>query len=218
MKSESTLPLKSELRAYDSAFGFQLTRYRKRRLCSFRALALWLMVSIPLLSTTFALDPVRSLGQYRLVRWDQDQGLPQNVTAGIAQTQDGFLCLRFVHGLIRFDGKKFDVGKDIQANIELPLDVYSLFLGSSGELWISSWKAMYCRLPNGEFKRFGNKDGVPADPLQPLFLDKEGILWIGTENYGLLQFKENHFSTYPGSLDLARHQVYAFSETKDGAV
>jgi ligand-binding sensor domain-containing protein/signal transduction histidine kinase len=218
MKSESTLPLKSELRAYDSAFGFQLTRYRTRRLCSFRALALWLMVSIPLLSTTFALDPGRSLGQYRLVRWDQDQGLPQNVTAGIAQTQDGFLWLRFVHGLIRFDGKKFDVGKDIQANIELPLDVYSLLLGSSGELWISSWKAMYCRLPNGEFKRFGNKDGVPADPLQPLFLDKEGILWIGTENYGLLQFKENRFSTYAGSMDLARHQVYAFSETNDSAV
>lgn len=218
MKSESTLPLKSELRAYDSAFGFKLTRYRTRRLCSFRALAFWLMVSIPLLSTTFALDPGRSLGQYRLVRWDQDQGLPQNVTAGIAQTQDGFLWLRFVHGLIRFDGKKFDVGKDIQANIELPLDVYSLLLGSSGELWISSWKAMYCRLPNGEFKRFGNKDGVPDDPLQPLFLDKEGILWVGTENYGLLQFKENRFSTYAGSLDLARHQVYAFSETNDGAV
>jgi ligand-binding sensor domain-containing protein len=146
-------------------------------------LALWLAVSIPLLSSSFALDPSRSLGQYRLVRWDQDQGLPQNVTAGIAQTRDGFLWLRFGHGLIRFDGKKFAIGKDIHANIELPLDVYSLRLGSSGELWISSWKAMYCRLPNGDFKWFGKKDGVPEDPMAPLFLDKEGTLWVGTENY-----------------------------------
>ncbi|MBV8813432.1 MAG: hypothetical protein JO271_03000 [Verrucomicrobia bacterium] len=110
------------------------------------------------------------------------------------------------------------MGKDIQANIELPLDVYSLLLGASGELWISSWKAMYCRMPNGEFKRFGNTEGVPADPLEPLFLDKEGILWVGTENYGLLCFKQDRFSTYPGSLELARHQVYAFCETDDGAV
>ena len=34
----------------------------------------------------------------------------------------------------------------------------------------------------------------------------------------MLCFKENRFSTYPGSLDLARHQVYAFSETSDGAI
>jgi ligand-binding sensor domain-containing protein/signal transduction histidine kinase len=221
MKSESTLPRKLQLRVYCSGFGSWLTTDKAKRFRGSRhsvALALWLALSIPLLSSTFALDPSLALGQYRLVRWDQDQGLPQNVTAGIAQTQDGFLWLRFGHGLIRFDGKKFDVGKNIQANIELPFDVYSLLLGSSGELWISSWKAMYCRLPNGEFKRFGKEDGVPDDPLQPLFLDKEGLLWVGTENYGLLQFKENRFSTYSGSLDLARHQVYAFSETNDGAV
>ena len=181
-------------------------------------LALWLAVSISLLSSSFALDPSRLLGQYRLVRWDQDQGLPQNVTAGIAQTRDGFLWLRFVHGLIRFDGKKFAVGKDIHPNIELPLDVYSLLLGSSGELWISSWKAMYCRLPNGNFERFAHEDGVPDDALEPLFLDKEGTLWVGTENSGLLCFKQGRFLTYPGTSELARHQAYAFSETIDGAV
>ena len=220
MKSESTLPPKSALRDCHSDFDSARTRGQTQHFYRSRlsTAALWLLASIPLLSSSFALDPSRSLGQYRLVRWDQDQGLPQNVTAGIAQTRDGFLWLRFEHGLIRFDGKKFEVGKDIQANIEPPLDVYSLLLGSSGELWISSWKAVYCRLPNGEFKRFGNEDGVPDDPLQPLFLDKEGTLWIGTENYGLLQFKQNRFSTYSGSLELARHQVYAFSETNDGAV
>ena len=221
MKSESILLRKSQRRVNHLGFGPGSIEDETKRFCGSRhlaVLALWLVMSISLLSSTLALDPSRSLGQYRLVRWDQDQGLPQNVTAGIAQTQDGFLWLRFDHGLIRFDGKKFDIGKDIQANIELPLDVYSLLLGFSGELWISSWKAMYCRLPNGEFKRFGKKDGVPDDVLQPLFLDKEGILWVGTENYGLLQFKENQFSTYPGSLELARHQIYGFCETGDGAV
>jgi len=221
MKPELPLPWKSAPQNCHSGFDSARARGQTRHFVRSRpwaARALWLLASIPLLSSSFALDPSQSLGQYRLVRWDQEQGLPQTVTAGIAQTQDGFLWLRFEHGLIRFDGKKFALTRDIHANIELPLDVYSLLLGSSGELWISSWKAMYCRLPNGDFKQFGDKDGVPADPLQPLFLDKEGTLWIGTENYGLLQFKQNRFSTYPGSLELARHQVYAFSETSDGSV
>ncbi|MBV8274939.1 MAG: hypothetical protein JO170_06730 [Verrucomicrobia bacterium] len=208
------------LASHYSVTGGGLTKELIKRFCwsRYSVLVLWLAASIPLIGDSFALDPSRSLGQYRLVRWDQDQGLPQNVTADIAQTQDGFLWLRFEHGLIRFDGKKFAVGKDIHANIELPLDVYSLLLGSSGVLWISSWKAMFCRLPNGNFKQFGKNDGVPEDPLAPLFLDKEGTLWVGTENHGLLCFKENRFSTYSGTLDLARHQVYAFSETSDGAV
>jgi ligand-binding sensor domain-containing protein len=175
MKTVLSLPPKSPFRARCLDFASWLTRGQIKRPClsKYSVLALWLAASISLLSNSFALDPSRSLGQYRLVRWDQDQGLSQNVTAGIAQTEDGFLWLRFEHGLIRFDGKKFAVGKDIHSNIELPLDVYSLLLGSSGELWISSWKALYCRLPNGEFKRFGKKDGVPEDPLTPLFLDKE---------------------------------------------
>ena len=221
MKTELTLPPRSaSLRVHYPDFGCRLTREQTRRFCGSRysVLALWLAVAIPLLSSCFALDPSRSLGQYRLFRWDQDQGLPQNVTTSIAQTQDGFLWLRFDHGLIRFDGKRFAVGRDIQSNIELPLDVYSLLLGSSGELWFGSWKALYCRLPNGEFKRFGKNDSIPEDALTLLFLDKEGTVWVGTENSGLLCFKENRFSVYPGSSDLARHEVYAFSETADGAV
>ena len=84
MKSESNLPRKLQLRVFCSGFGSWLTTNKAKRFRGSRhsaALALWLAVSIPLLSGTFALDPSLSLGQYRLVRWDQDQGLPQNVAA-----------------------------------------------------------------------------------------------------------------------------------------
>jgi ligand-binding sensor domain-containing protein len=171
-------------------------------------LALFLVVS-----TSLALDPRQSLSRFRLVRWDEDQGLPENYTSNIAQTRDGFMWLAFDHGLIRFDGKNFAAGEGLHANLGLPTKVFGLVPGRSGELWIGSYKALFCRSANGEFKRFDHIDGLPDDYLSALFQDSEGTLWIGTDHSGLLQLKQGRFLTYPGSLQLAESYIYAMCET-----
>ncbi|MBV8585632.1 MAG: hypothetical protein JO308_05040, partial [Verrucomicrobia bacterium] len=171
---------------------------------------------ISLVSNSLALDPAQPLGQLRLVRWDEDQGLPENLTPRIAQTKDGFLWLGFNHGLIRFDGKNFAVDKEIHANIKLPLDVFALLPTPSGELWIASEGALYCRLTKGEFRRFDTKDGLPNDFFDSLFLDSEGTIWIGTENHGLFQYKQNQFRSYPVSVDLSRQEIFSLGETPGG--
>ncbi|MBV8212037.1 MAG: hypothetical protein JOZ08_02280 [Verrucomicrobia bacterium] len=127
-----------------------------------------------LANSCFALDPQQSLGRYRLVCWDEDQGLPENYTSNISQTKDGFIWLAYDHGLIRFDGRNFATGEQLHTNIEAPGKVFGLVPGPGGELWIGSYKALYCRLANGEFQRFDGKDGLPDDYLNVLCLDREG--------------------------------------------
>jgi ligand-binding sensor domain-containing protein len=185
--------------------------------CSIPVLSL-ISLLIALVSNSLALDPAQPLGQFRLVRWDEDQGLPQNLTPRIAQTGDGFLWLGFNHGLIRFDGKNFAVDNEIRANIKLPPDIFALLATPSGELWIASEGALYCRLANGEFRRFDTKDGLPSDFFNSLFLDSEGTLWIGTENHGLLQRKQNQFLNYPGSVDLSRKEIFCLCEAPGGVL
>src|ERR1700747_1168778 len=47
--------------------------------------------------------------QYRLQAWTVDNGLPQNVIRGVAQTPDGYLWITTLDGLARFDGVRFTV-------------------------------------------------------------------------------------------------------------
>jgi ligand-binding sensor domain-containing protein len=82
------------------------------------------------LNSCFALDPNQSLGQYRLVRWDEEQGLPQTVLENMVQSRDGFIWLEWTRGLFRFDGKNFAIGKEAHPNLEPPNDA-RIALGSA---------------------------------------------------------------------------------------
>ena len=165
--------------------------------------AIFAVVGLVLLlgNDCFALDPRQSLGRCRLVCWDEDQGLPENYTSNIAQTKDGFIWLAYDHGLIRFDGRNFATGEDLRTNIEPPGKVFGLVPGPTGELWIGSYRALYCRLADGEFQRFDNRNGLPDDYLNTLCLDHEGTLWIGTDSHGLFQLQ---FNSLPPSVQIER--------------
>ncbi|MBV8212446.1 MAG: hypothetical protein JOZ08_04380 [Verrucomicrobia bacterium] len=178
--------------------------------------AILLILILGLVDTCIALDPARPLAQYRLVRWDEEQGLPQNVLDKIVQTKDGFIWLQCSHGLIRFDGKNFATGADIYANVKLQGRVNGLIPGPSGELWFGSHQSLYCRLPNGEFERFDSKDGLPGNDCTALLLDSKGTLWIWVLQQSLVQLKGGKFQPYPGSSALAQEEIYAMCETSEG--
>jgi hypothetical protein len=75
-----------------------------------------------LANSGLALDPHQSLGQFRLVRWDEDQGLPENCTSNIAQTKDGLSFsapekVRFRYKLDGFDKDWIDAGERLTTRI-----------------------------------------------------------------------------------------------------
>src|SRR5438876_10616929 len=63
-----------------------------------------LILVLLLHGTASALDPSKSLTQYRLDVWKEKAGLPQSVVTDIVQTRDGYIWLATEGGLVRFDG------------------------------------------------------------------------------------------------------------------
>lgn len=80
-----------------------------------------------------ALDPARSIAQYKHTKWTVDDGAPRGVRA-ITQARNGYLWLGGAFGLFRFDGISF-------AEIRYPdgkpvADVSCLMLARNGDIWV----------------------------------------------------------------------------------
>lgn len=82
----------------------------------------------------FALDPQRTLAQYKHSRWTVDDGAPPDIRA-LAQTPDGWLWIGAATGLFRFDGVSFEPMPGLGSGAE-DSSVTALFAARDGALWI----------------------------------------------------------------------------------
>jgi signal transduction histidine kinase/ligand-binding sensor domain-containing protein/CheY-like chemotaxis protein len=144
--------------------------------------------------TALALDPNKSLTQYRLDVWREKPGLPQSVIMDILQTRDGYIWLATEAGLVRFDGvrfTRFEKGYATQLNDN---EIEKLLEDRDGNLWIATYGGGLSRLKDGQFTTYTTKDGLSGNFVYSLFADSRGALWIGTD-HGLSCWKDHHFTT-----------------------
>ncbi|MFY9825170.1 MAG: two-component regulator propeller domain-containing protein [Thermoanaerobaculia bacterium] len=117
---------------------------------------------------------------YRLDSWQNEQGLPQNTVASIAQTPDGYLWLATQEGLVRFDGLRFQIFLATNAPGLSSNSIFRLAAQEDGTLWIGTDGGGLGRLRDGKFTSLTQRDGLPQDQVESLLADGEGGLWIGT--------------------------------------
>ena len=91
-----------------------------------------------LCGTAFALDPNKSLTQYRLDVWKETPGLPQSVIMDILQTRDGYIWLATEGGLVRFDGVRFARFEKGHATQLKDNEIQKLLEDRDGSLWIGT--------------------------------------------------------------------------------
>jgi ligand-binding sensor domain-containing protein len=77
---------------------------------------------VPLLLSAQSFSQAKYHPKYHLNVWSADDGLPQNVIRGIAQTPDGYLWIATLDGLARFDGLHFTVFNRSNTPISSPID------------------------------------------------------------------------------------------------
>ncbi|MGA9129424.1 MAG: two-component regulator propeller domain-containing protein [Terracidiphilus sp.] len=160
-----------------------------------------------------AQEPPRLLSQYAVRNYTTEQGLPQNEVRSIAQTPDGYLWFGTNDGLARFDGVKFTVYRQ-ESTPGIGHNMFSaLVVDHLGRLWIATGDGLSC-YEHGIFRRFTEKDGLPAKPIHTLLADNSGKLWIGTWN-GLAVFDGIQFRTLNRKDGLPEDSISALAE--DGA-
>lgn len=119
----------------------------------------------------FCLTAVKA--QYRIDHWTVDDGLPLNSIYSVIQTQDGYLWMATLDGLVRFDGVRFTVFNKSNSPGIANNRFISLFETAGGDLWAGTEESGAARFHGGRFEHFGAEAGVPR-----------GVSWIESDGGG----------------------------------
>jgi signal transduction histidine kinase/ligand-binding sensor domain-containing protein len=134
---------------------------------------------------------------------------------GLAIDRDGSLLVGGFFGLYRiwhggltpvsapgFDGRN--------------LYVQCIFRDSHDAVWIGTRDAGLYRLYRGEAEHFSSRDGLSADTVWAILEDREGAIWVATDQ-GLDQFRDLPILTLPKST-LGLSEIDNVITTRDGTL
>ncbi|MBR5047796.1 MAG: hypothetical protein IKX76_06125, partial [Eubacterium sp.] len=106
--------------------------------------------------------------------YDINAGLPFSEMNAVAQTRDGFIYLGGYGGLVRYDGKKFNLIEEITS-------VVSLYAAKDGNLWIgTNDKGIVCMTPESEFIYYGRESGLRSLAIRDIIKDDYDNLVFAT--------------------------------------
>ena len=153
---------------------------------------------------------------YSVRAWQTDEGLPQNSVHAIAQTADGFLWVGTEEGLARFDGVRFTLFDDTRAPQLRHAAITALLASSDGGLWIGAVGGGLTRLGKGVIEHWSKTNGLPDNNARCLILDRDGALWIGTDQ-GLARMTNGKFTLF-GPTNAPTEAVSAICQDEKGVV
>jgi ligand-binding sensor domain-containing protein len=157
------------------------------------------------ISTTLLPGGRQPWSEYRLDRWQTEDGLPGNEVTALLQTRDGYLWIGTSAGLARFDGMRFTrfgEREGVRSN-----SILCLFEDRAGTLWVGTDGGGLLRFVNGRFEALTQREGLCNDVVMALAQDAEGRLWIGTY-VGLGCWRDGHF-VRDGSLPPRRNEPFS---------
>ena len=137
----------------------------------------------------FAPFSAASVTQYHFDVWTAENGLPQNIVRGIAQSPDGYLWIATLDGLARFDGVRFTVFNKSNTPQIVSNRFNSMVANHNGDLWLMSEGGTLTRFHLGSFHTLGAEDGLPKNSVRAITGDGSENLWVLAEE-SILQWNE----------------------------
>ncbi len=123
-----------------------------------------------------AADPFSGSDNYSAVVYDSKNGLPTSEANTIAQTAEGFLWIGSYSGLIRYDGNTFE---RVDASTGVG-SVVRLFVDSRDRLWIGTNENGLAMMERGEFRFWGEDDGLSSAKIRSIEEDENGTIYVST--------------------------------------
>ena len=116
-------------------------------------------------------------------------------------------------GIVKMVNGKFVTMVDsaqLGANI-----VSGMATDQQGNWWISGSLGLLVRSPNGQLRKYDERDGLPDLLVRAILVDRDGNVWAGT-NGGMARLEGNHFVAWPGGENRDRDQVRSLFEDREG--
>lgn len=138
------------------------------------------------------LAPAAAVTQYQIESWTTDNGLPQNTVHSIIQSDDGYIWLATLDGLVRHDGVRFTVFN--KSNTKgLPTNRFTqLVADGHGNLWIGTEDGNgIIRYHNGEYQAYNLADSV-TEALWRVYSDANGDVRVYT-SVGIFRWNGEKF-------------------------
>ena len=138
--------------------------------------------------------------EYFTRRWTTDDGLPHNSISGVVQDHTGFLWVATLGGLARFDGREFrkiplgsqdeSLGFNIRGLAEERPDTI-LVIPTSGQLLRLAGSTTTVHPATASL-------AVGVDKPADLYVERSGVVWIGTYEGRLLRWQPDGATTWFG--------------------
>jgi ligand-binding sensor domain-containing protein len=142
---------------------------RKFRLVAGALLLLELLSGRP----TFAGPQVAN---FHHTKWTSENGL--GAVFDIKQSPEGYLWLTTSTGVLRFDGVRFQPVAEVTYGAVDTNDIDSVFLPSSGGLWLTTMSSGLLFRKDGRLTAFPDRRCTPTRKMGRLVEDRDGSLWF----------------------------------------
>lgn len=162
-----------------------------------------------------ALDPARSIAQYKHTRWTNDEGAPAPIAA-LAEGRDGYLWVGGAGGLYRFDGLNFEL---IPARQPPPSNglVSAIMVARNGDVWAGYSAGGSSIYRNGELKVVAMPDATYVIDLAET---PDGSVWalLGRPTQQIYRFRNGRWSEVSSELGFPDTYVAKMIVARDGTL
>lgn len=180
---------------------------------------LWCISVCLILSFGFSTSPVSAQyisEDFLIQSWDVEDGLPVNEVIDIESTDDGYLWLTTLDGLVRFDGNRFTIYNKGQYP-ELVSNRLQLLIQRNATLWMRAelvgGSEYIIRFKDNEFTSFGPDEGVIGTVSHLWSTDEE--MWLSSSE-SMLEFDGERF--IPLFEDEITEPIGLFTNFPDGTL
>lgn len=167
------------------------------------------------------LDPagktLPALSQYKLDRWQTEQGLPMNTVQALLQGRDGRLWVGTGGGLATFDGSRFSGPGAAAAVPELDArPIFGFFQAADGAVWIGHIRGA-ARFDQGRYEAAIGADITEGRRIWSFAQAADGAIWAATEN-GLVRWQAGQVRRYQEAEGLPTRRVRSLAFDRDGTL
>lgn len=177
-----------------------------------------LLASAAIMIATAVATASTANSQWSLRKWQTDDGLPNNIVTGLAQTPDGYLWIASPGSLARFDGVQFEPFTPSQIVSGYHQNARALLAARDGSLWMAMAHGPVFRIgTNNITEVFTNN--LPDVLIRQMIEDGDGGIWLVYSSGQVRRIKNGRvqkFSTADGLPD--EKYFLSLAADRDGTI